>query len=271
MGRKYSRAGQYIYLCFAGLIFFTFLGCATLQEMNKRRSAQSNFNRSRELLAQGRFEEALRENQEVLSIVGKTAPRDKALFNMGLIYAHYDNPEKDYTKAKVFFDNLVREYPQSTLAEQAKMWLVTLECLEKEAQINAEHKIELEKQTKKKELEIQEESVRKDLKKIQALIEKKNFQEALELNKDILSKNDNTPFGERVFFSKCLIYAHHDNPEKDYQTAKTCFGQFIKKYRGKTTLVPQAEIWVGTFNVIEKEKQVDIEIEKKKKKLEEQI
>ena len=138
MGREYTGAGQYIFLCFACLIFFAFLGCATLKEMNKRRSAQDHLQRSEELLAQGEYEKALRENQEVLSMAGKTIPDDKALFNMGLIYAHYENPEKDYTKSKEFFHNLIEEYPRSPLVEQAKMWVDTLGCVEREKQASAE-------------------------------------------------------------------------------------------------------------------------------------
>ena len=127
MGREYSRTRQYIYLCFTGLIFFAFLGCATLKEMDKRNSAQDHLQRSRELLAKGDYEGALLENQEVLSMVGRTIPGDKAIFNMGLIYAHYENPEKDYTKSREFFGELIEAYPQSTLVEQAKIWVATLD------------------------------------------------------------------------------------------------------------------------------------------------
>ena len=75
MGRKYTWAGQYVYLCIASLIFFAFLGCAALREMNDRRSAQSHLQRSDKFLAQGDYKKALRENQEVLSTVGKTIQR----------------------------------------------------------------------------------------------------------------------------------------------------------------------------------------------------
>jgi len=239
--------------------------------MDKRRSAQGNLKLSQELLAKGDYGGALRKNQEVLSTLGKSTPADKALFNMGLIYAHYENPDKNYAQSKIFFDSLIREYPQSPLVDQAKMWLVTLECLERETQANAEHKIELEKQKKVSELEIQEDNVQEYLNRIQARIEKKDFQAALDLNREAMSKPGNAPFCDRIFFNKCLIYAHHDNPEKDYQKAKKCFGEFIAKYPKSTILVSQAKIWEGTFNVIEKEKQVDIEIEEKKKRLEEHI
>ena len=80
----------------------------------------------------------------------KKPPGDKALFNMGLIYAHYGNPEKDYKKSISFFTKLIKEYSNSALVEQAKIWVGILDAIEKEKQVD----IEIEK--KKNELEEQE-------------------------------------------------------------------------------------------------------------------
>jgi len=66
--------------------------------MKQRRVARQGILRGQELLTQGAYEESLRENQEVYSMVGESTPGDEALFTMGLIYTHYNNPKKDYTK-----------------------------------------------------------------------------------------------------------------------------------------------------------------------------
>ena len=192
MGREYTGPGQYIFLCFACLIFFCFLGCATLQEMNGRRSAQGHLQRSEEFLAQGEYEKALRENQEVLSMAGKTIPGDKALFNMGLIYAHYENPEKDLTKSKEFFHGLIEEYPRSLLVEQAKMWVDTLDCLEKEKQTSValEKQIEgLEKQTKQTESEDLKQNGQNYFTRSQKLLEEKKYEEVLKEAGTILRRD----------------------------------------------------------------------------------
>lgn len=99
------------------------------------------------LLAGGDFKGALRENQAALSLADKGPPGDQALFNMGLIYAHYDNPEKDYKKSIGYFKQLVAAYPRSGLREQAKIWVGVLDVIEKSKQVDIE--IEM----KKKELE----------------------------------------------------------------------------------------------------------------------
>jgi hypothetical protein len=98
----------------------------------------------------GDYKGSLKESQTVLSVVVKKPLGDKVLFNMGLIYAHYGNPEKDYKKSTGFFTKLIKEYPKSSLVEQAKIWAGVLEGIEKEKQVD----IEIEK--KKNELEEQE-------------------------------------------------------------------------------------------------------------------
>ncbi|MCK5257754.1 MAG: SPOR domain-containing protein [Deltaproteobacteria bacterium] len=152
MGREHIGARKYIYLCLTSLIFFSFFGCATLEGMKKRMVAREGLLRSQELLIKGEYKEALRENQEVLSMVAPNSPGDRALFNMGLIYAHNDNPEKDYKKAIGFFNKIIGDYPQSTLVEEAKIWVATLEIIEQEKQVD----IEIEQKKKKLERQIVE-------------------------------------------------------------------------------------------------------------------
>ena len=72
--------------------------------MEGQRSAYDHLLRSQRLIAKGDFEGALEENQKVLSSYVNRPPADEALFNMGLIYAHYGNPNKDYEKVLVFFN-----------------------------------------------------------------------------------------------------------------------------------------------------------------------
>jgi len=86
-----------------------------------------NLGRAEELFKRGDYDGSLKENQKVLSTSGKNPPGDKALFNMGLIYAHWENPKRDYDKSLLFFKKLLTDYPQSPLAGEAKIWVGVLE------------------------------------------------------------------------------------------------------------------------------------------------
>ena len=111
--------------------------------------------RGKKLLTQGDYEGSLRENQKILSLSANKPPGDEALFNMGLIYAHSGNPKKDYGKSIDFFKRLLKDYPQSPLVEQAKIWIGVLqenekliEMLEKSKEVDI--KIEEKKREKTK-------------------------------------------------------------------------------------------------------------------------
>jgi hypothetical protein len=108
-------------------------GCATLQESLRGLGEKEadEFAHAKSLLTEGNYEAAFKENQKLLA-EGKGAP-DVALFNMGLISASL-NPKKDYSRALTSFKTLVNQYPASTFAEQAKVWIQVLEERQKLAE-----------------------------------------------------------------------------------------------------------------------------------------
>jgi tetratricopeptide (TPR) repeat protein len=83
--------------------------------------------RSKKLLAQGNYEGAIAENHKVLSLSDRRSMKDEALFNLGLIYAHFRNPQKDIEKSLEYFKRLIKNYPKSAFVEQAKIWVAILE------------------------------------------------------------------------------------------------------------------------------------------------
>jgi len=93
----------------------------------KSEEAQEHLLRSQKLLAQGNYEGAVVENQKVLSLPDPRCPKDEALFNLGLIYAHSRNPQRDFEKSLEYFKSLIKNYPRSSLVEQANIWLGILE------------------------------------------------------------------------------------------------------------------------------------------------
>lgn len=146
MGRKRSGARKHLYLCVAGLIFLVLGACVPVRIITAEQESRTHLRSVQNLMRQGDFAAALRENQRVLSVSAKKPPGDAALFAMGLIHIHYGNPKKDYRKALSYFSQLQKDFPRSPLTEEAKVWVGVLEAMEKTMQID----IEIEE--KKKEL-----------------------------------------------------------------------------------------------------------------------
>ena len=90
------------------------------------------------------FKEAVKKNLLILEQAGKNPPRDGALYNLGLIYAHIDNQAKDFKKSQSYFQELAKDFPNSPLAEEARIWLGLFQIFEKMQQID----LEIEQQKK---------------------------------------------------------------------------------------------------------------------------
>lgn len=100
------------------------------------------------------FATALKQNQAELAEHRSAA--DLALYNIGVILAHPENPKRDQVKAINSFKTLVAEYPRSIYAEPSKVWLDLLEQqrkLKEERQKLAEEKRGL---VREKEMLVQE-------------------------------------------------------------------------------------------------------------------
>lgn len=154
MGRKRARTGKQICFCLAGLIFIGLAGCAFVKTFQEREEAREALLRGRRLFAQGDYEGSLRENQRALSLSANYPPADEAIFTMGLIYAHAENPRRDQKRALALFRRVVHEYPQGPFAEQAKVWIGVLQMNEKLTQMIEKSKqvdIEIEEKKRSKE------------------------------------------------------------------------------------------------------------------------
>ena len=131
MGRKRTTARKYLYISFACVISFFFTGCVMLTEMKATMGARQHLAAAQTRFDQGDYDGSLKENQRVLSLYAKVPPGDEALFNMGLIYAHYGYAGKDFEKSHEYFKRLVKVFPSSSLAGQAKIWMGMLREIEK--------------------------------------------------------------------------------------------------------------------------------------------
>ncbi len=138
MGRKQIRKRKYVYLFLAGVILLLLSGCASFEQ----RRLSGELRSAADLYGRGDFEGALKANQNVAALAEGKPPGDQSLFNMGLIYADSRYKKKDYRKSIALFQRVVKEYPESPLAVQARTWIGVLGVIErsKEVDIELEHK-----------------------------------------------------------------------------------------------------------------------------------
>lgn len=116
MGGKQTQPREHVYLFIAFLIFLLLPSCTDLIRVRQHLS------QARELVQEGKYDQALRVNQEIVSTLGDAPPADEALFNMALIYAHPDNPTRDYRLAVDQLGRIIDEHPDSSYRPTAQVW-----------------------------------------------------------------------------------------------------------------------------------------------------
>jgi len=282
MGRKRTRTRKLIYFCVAGLIILVVQGCAPLRDMTGKvkvkMEAHQYLQRAKGLLAQGDYEGAFNENSKILSLAIHRSPEDEALFNMGWIYAHPENPKKDYKRSIFFFKKLLEDFPQSPWSERAKIWVGILQENEKLTQ-RAEALNRRNEKSKQLGRMIEEwEQTREPFLLSQKFLTEGNYEGALMENQRILSLSGQNPPADEALFNMGLIHAHPGYGKRDTTKSLALFKRLIKDHP-RSPWVEQAKTWVGLLQeneklshsieelsrVIEKSKQVDIEIEEKKR------
>ncbi|MHB8909253.1 MAG: outer membrane protein assembly factor BamD [Syntrophales bacterium] len=126
MGGEQSGRRKQVYLCVAILMLLSLSACALNQMMSPTivdttgEEALERLEQGRKYLSRGDYANALKENERVLSLAGRSTPVDEALFYVGLINALPANPKRNHGRAIAAFRRLIKEYPGSTLVEPAK-------------------------------------------------------------------------------------------------------------------------------------------------------
>ena len=154
MGSEQARKRKHLFLCFACSIMISLAtgGCV---HFHIRQEGEENLARARSLMNHGAFEASFRESEDVLRRYHQSQG-DQALFLMGLIYLHPQNPNADYQKSLGYFQWLEREFPDSYLRSEAEIWISVLQkSLKKEEDIKALHGVRnlKEKEINKKKQE----------------------------------------------------------------------------------------------------------------------
>jgi outer membrane protein assembly factor BamD (BamD/ComL family) len=125
MGNKRDKKGKYLLFYGAGLLTILFLisGCAITSNFQKNSEGQEHLEQGEALISKGDYNGAIKEDEEVIKLFPGTSPGDNALFEIGLIWLHPDNPERNYKRSLECFQRLVHDFPQSTLFRETKVWI----------------------------------------------------------------------------------------------------------------------------------------------------
>ena len=244
MGRERNRKRQHIYFCAVGLISFLLAACAPVRTLLDQKDC-GHLHEVQDLIGQGDFGGALRLNQKALALSPGRAGGDAALFSSGLIHLHGANPEKDPKKALESFHRLRKEFPDSPLAEESRIWIDVLEAwgTEESAKGSLDH-----------------------LRQIQDLLRQGDLESAMQQNRKVLSLSPDSPPADAALFSMGLVHIHYANPIKDYSEALGAFKQLQNRFP-ESPLAEEAKIWVGVLEAMAKAMQIDLEIEEKKKEM----
>lgn len=168
--RTWKRKHLFLYITCLITMLYGIQGCAhfkNLQANFKHWQAKRKLAGAMALMFNGNYKESLEDNKEVLRLFPQTFG-DQALFQMGLNYAHPENPDTNYQKSIESFQSIIVEYSKSRFRDEAAIWILLLRKVEaKDKKIDDfQHQIEnLEDQIKKlKEIDLGiEEKKRKDL------------------------------------------------------------------------------------------------------------
>jgi len=236
------------------------VSCVPVQKTIADMQAQEQLSKYRYYLASGFFDTVIQQSRQVLRDNETRPPADLALYALGEVYANYDYHGRDYELSKQYFSKLLKNFPYSPLASEARTYLGLYEDLDaKDRIINALRE-------KSARAEAAAEKAIESVAAPRPVVENRNFEEAARKNEQILQSAGKSPPADEALYNLGLIYAHNDNPAKDYSKAQEYFARLTREFPD-SPLAEEARIWLGLFGVFEKMRQIDLEIEQQKKQL----
>ena len=78
------------------------------------------------MVSKGNYDDALKAYGKIARSHPRDSPGDRALFEMGLIWAYPDNPKKNHEEALKYFKRLLHDFPGSPLRDEAGAWAEAL-------------------------------------------------------------------------------------------------------------------------------------------------
>jgi len=213
-------------------------------------------------LAAGYFEAVIEPCKQIIEKNETTPPADVAFYALGQTYAQHNFAGRDYDLSQYYFEKLVENFPDSMLASEAKTYISlfeTIAAMQRVADAMEEQVAYVIKESSaEKESEFSTE--------LRKVIENQNFEESEKKYLRIVEEAGRKKPADKALYNLGLIYAHTDNPAKDYQKSQLYFHQLTEQFPG-SEYAEEAHIWLGVFETIEKMQQIDVDIEQQKKQL----
>jgi tetratricopeptide (TPR) repeat protein len=180
----------------------------------------TTFAEANDLFHQGRYAASLEKYSEIIEKYPTRA--DRALFEMGIIYAHPKNGRKDYQKSLDCFQRLIREYPGSEYRQNSEMMIFNIRNVVLKDQTIAAQQMQIE--TLRHEVQGKEDEIATLQKRIEAYEIK---MEAYEIRSETFEK-------KMEAFDQKII---------DYATRKRSVDRIlIEKSARRLMLISQGEV-----------------------------
>jgi murein L,D-transpeptidase YafK len=166
-------------------------GCS---HFNDGRQVKTTFAEANDLFHQGSYTASLAKYSGIIDKYPATA--DRALFEMGIIYAYPKNEQKDYQKSLECFQKLVKDFPESVYRQNSEMMMFNVRNVALKDQTIAAQQVQIETlrhevQGKKNEIVTLQKTIEASEKKMEAL-EKKFFDYAIQkgsVDRILIEKN----------------------------------------------------------------------------------
>jgi len=228
------KTGQRLFFFFICILITPILICGC-SNLHSGFQATPSFEEADYLFSLGNYKAALNKYEQISE--NNPASKDKALFNMGIIYSYPKNVQKDYPKALECFHKLIKDYPGSAYKHDTKMMIFNInnviikdgtittqqtriDSLRQEVKNKENEIIELRQQNKQLEQKVLDFATRKrSVDKI--LIEKR------ERRLMLLSK------GDVIKTYKIALGGNPDGPKERQGDNKTPEGTYVIDSRNK--------------------------------------
>jgi TolA-binding protein len=104
-----------------------FYGCATTSIVT---GPEKQFQDAAVSVKEKRFKEAAAVYNKIMSEAPDSAPAADALFELALLNAHHDNPQRDYVQTTRTFAEFIKRYPDNKRTEEARTWISVLKTVQ---------------------------------------------------------------------------------------------------------------------------------------------
>jgi L,D-peptidoglycan transpeptidase YkuD (ErfK/YbiS/YcfS/YnhG family) len=138
MDKKRSWTGEHCHLFLLCIIITPIIisGCS------QRYLARSTFKEANDFFSQGSYEASLSRYEEIIEKYPREG--DRVLFEMGVIYSHPGNAQKDYKRSLDCFQRLIKDYPGSAYRQESEIMVFNINNVIFKDRVIAEQQLQIE-------------------------------------------------------------------------------------------------------------------------------